>query len=125
MIYLTQQDVMLMHGILIHQFGGSLGIRDKGALEAALHRPQSGYYSDVISEAAALFESLLINHPFIDGNKRTAFAVMDTFLRLNNMRMNTNSKDAYRKILGMFEKQAVQHELIDEWLRSLCQPANK
>ena len=125
MIYLTQQDVMLMHGILIHQFGGSLGIRDKGALEAALHRPQSGYYSDVISEAAALFESLLINHPFIDGNKRTAFAVMDTFLRLNNMRMNTNSKDAYRKILGMFEKQTVQHKLIDEWLRSLCQQANK
>ena len=112
---------MLMHGVLIRQFGGSPGIRDAGALEAALHRPQSGYYPDVISEAAALFESIAINHPFIDGNKRTAFAVMDIFLRLNDMRMNTNSKDAYKKIMDMFEKKALRHELIDTWLRSICQ----
>ena len=121
MIYLTQEEVIFIHGILIHQFGGSPGIRDEGALEAALHRPQSGYYPDVISEAAALFESLAINHPFIDGNKRIAFAVMDTFLRLNDVQININSKDAHKKILGMFVKQALRHELIEEWLRSICQ----
>ena len=116
---------MLMHGILLHQFGGSPGIRDAAALEAAMHRPQSGYYPDVISEAAALFESIAINHPFVDGNKRTAFAVMDTFLRLNDMRINTNSRDAYKKIISMFESQLLRHELIDEWLRSVCQKSSK
>jgi len=72
-----------MHGVLINKFGGSSGIRDQGALEAALLRPQSGYYPDLIAEAAALFESLAVNHPFVDGNKRIAFAAMDTFLRIN------------------------------------------
>jgi death-on-curing protein len=123
--YLTQEEVVLMHGILLHQFGGSPGIRDAAALEAAIHRPQSGYYPDVISEAAALFESIAINHPFVDGNKRTAFAVMDTFLRLNDMKINTNSKDAYKKIIGMFEGQSLRHELIDGWLRSVCQKSSK
>jgi len=57
---------------LIGRFGGALGIRDRGALESALTRPQSGYYADLIQEAAALWESLSQNHPFLDGNKRVA-----------------------------------------------------
>jgi len=76
-VYLSKEDVMLMHGVLMRQFGGHFGLRDEGALEAALYRPQSGYYPDLISQAAALFESLAVNHPFIDGNKRIDFAVMD------------------------------------------------
>lgn len=72
-----------MHQVLIRRYGGASGIRDMGALEAAVFRPQSGYYDDIIWEAAALIESLTINHPFVDGNKRIAFAAMDVFLRIN------------------------------------------
>lgn len=111
-----------MHGVLIHQFGGSPGIRDIAALESALNRPQSGYYTDVISQAAALFESLTINHPFIDGNKRIAFAVMDTFLRLNGFRIQATPKTLHIKIISMFEKGELKFDFIDAWLRIICQP---
>jgi death-on-curing protein len=119
-IYPNKEDVMLMHGILIRQFGGHFGVRDEGALEAALYSPQSGYYPDLISQAAALFESLAINHPFIDGNKRIAFAVMDTFLRSNNMHIDAQSKDLYKKIIQMFEEKELRHEVVDAWLRTIC-----
>lgn len=111
-----------MHGVLIHQFGGSPGIRDIAALESALNRPQSGYYKDVISQAAALFESLAINHPFVDGNKRIAFAVMDTFLRLNGFRIHATSEALHTKIISMFEKGELKFDFIDAWLRTICQP---
>jgi death-on-curing protein len=65
--------------------GGSDGIRDLGALEAAVFRPQTGYYEDSIAEAAALFESLIQNHPYIDGNKRMALGAMDVHLRMNGI----------------------------------------
>lgn len=120
MIYLSLEDLLLMHEVLINRFGGSPGIRDKAALEAALYRPQSGYYEDLISQSAALFESLAVNHPFVDGNKRIAFAAMDTFLRLNGMRIFTNSKEAHIKIIDMFEKQEMKHQVIDAWLRTVC-----
>ena len=111
-----------MHGVLIHQFGGSPGIRDVAALESALNRPQSGYYTDVIGQAAALFESLATNHPFVDGNKRIAFAVMDTFLRLNGFHIHAKSKTLHVKIISMFEKGELKFDFIDTWLRAICQP---
>ena len=110
-----------MHEVLIRRFGGSTGIRDKDALEAALYRPQSGYYSDPISQAAALFESLAVNHPFVDGNKRIAFAAMDTFLRLNGIKINQSSQAAYKEIMNMFEKKQLRHEFIEQWLRKVCE----
>ncbi len=70
--YPTIDEVIAVHARLIARFGGSLGIRDRGALESALARPQTGYYADIIQEAAALWESLSQNHPFVDGNKRVA-----------------------------------------------------
>ncbi len=72
--YLTVADVLGMHTVLMQRYGGALGVRDPGMLEAALFRPQTGYYEDILAEAAALMESLAINHPFVDGNKRIAFA---------------------------------------------------
>lgn len=122
MLYLSIKEVMLIHGVLIHQFGGSPGIRDGAALEAALSRPQSGYYKDVINQAAALFESLAINHPFIDGNKRIAFAVMDTFLRLNGFRIHATPNNIHAKIITMFESGELKFEFIDAWLRTICKP---
>jgi len=113
---------MLMHGVLINQFGGSQGIRDIGTLEASLSRPQSGYYSDAIEEAAALFESIAINHPFIDGNKRIAFAVMDTFLRLNGFRIQATPSSLHNQIIDMFDKGELKFDFVNAWLRTICKP---
>ena len=78
--HLTVADVLGMHSVLMQRYGGAPGVRDPGALEAALFRPQTGYYEDIVAEAAALMESLAINHPFVDGNKRIAFAAADALL---------------------------------------------
>jgi len=82
-LYPSIDEVLAAHARLLALFGGIEGIRDRGALEAALSRPQSGYYKDVVEQGAALLESLSQNHPFIDGNKRTAIAVTAAFLRIN------------------------------------------
>lgn len=93
-------DILGIHAELVETFGGSEGIRDLGAVEAALFRPQCGYYADIFEEAAALFESLLINHPFIDGNKRTAWASCDVFLRINGMTLAVEPMVMYQNIIG-------------------------
>ena len=98
-LYLTTSEVLVMHSLLIRQFGGSDGVRDFGLLEAALFRPQTGYYSDIIEEAAALLESLAVNHPFVDGNKRVAFAVTDVFLRINGYEINSTSQKIYSELI--------------------------
>ena len=72
-------EVISTHAILIARLGGAAGIRDRGALESALARPRSGYYPDVIQEAAALWESLSQNHPFVDGSKRVAVTLRQHF----------------------------------------------
>lgn len=69
-VYLTVEDVLLIHVIQIERFGGSEGVRALDRIDAATARPQSGYYTDLVSEAAALWESLSQNHPFIDGGRR-------------------------------------------------------
>lgn len=118
-VYLTIDEIIMIHEILIQKFGGSSGLRDKGTLESAIFRPQSGYYKDVIEQAAALFESLAVNHPFVDGNKRIAFAAMDTFLRINGYKLSTNSKDAYANIMEMFDLKKLNFETIEAWLRKI------
>ena len=80
--FLSLDEAIAIHERLIERFGGPSGIRDKGLLESALFRPQTGYYETLPEMAAALFESLLINHPSVDGNKRMAFFATDVFLRL-------------------------------------------
>lgn len=83
--YLTVTEVLAIQRDQIGRYGGMHGLRDQGQLEAAVFGPQTGYYPDVVAEAAALWESLSQNHPFIDGNKRTAFASMYTFLAINGV----------------------------------------
>mgnify|MGYP001250087507 CR=1 FL=1 len=84
--YITIIEVLTMHKILIEGYGGSHGIRDMGALESALFRPQTGYYEDLIQEAAALWESISQNHPFIDGNKRSGAFAFIWFLKKNKVK---------------------------------------
>ena len=101
--YITTIEALALHAIGLKKYGGSTGIRDIGALESALFRPQTGYYKDIIEEAAALLESLAVNHPFIDGNKRVAFAVADTFLRINGYSIRSDSKTIYKNMNTLFE----------------------
>lgn len=110
-------ELLAIHDRLIEEFGGATGVRDGGALESALFRPQTGYYRDVIEEAAAMFESLVHNHPFVDGNKRTAFAAADVFLRMNGIVLDMDDIEAYELIVGSLEQGRLDFEHIDRWLR--------
>lgn len=116
-VYLTVVEVLAFHEVLIDEFGGATGIRDMGALEAALFRPQTGYYRDVIEEAAALLESLVQNHPFVDGNKRVGFAVMDVFLRLNGRVLDIDDLDAHAFLVTLIERHELELAAIDAWLQ--------
>ena len=97
--YLTVADILGMHAILVERYGGAPGVRDMGGLESAAYRPQSGYYTDVVEEACALLESLLINHPFVDGNKRTAFAACSVFLQINGHKIRADSDRLYAFVI--------------------------
>ena len=115
--YLTVLEVLAMHADQIERYGGSVGVRDPGQLEAALFRPQTGYYTDVIEEAAALWESLSQNHPFIDGNKRTAFAATYTFLAINGWRLTADAEATYEFLIRHYETQAFGFKALVAWLR--------
>lgn len=117
--YLTLADVLTLHSVSIKLHGGADGVRDLGALEAAIYRPQTGYYDDLIAEAAALFESIAVNHPFIDGNKRVAFAATDTFLRINGYKIDANSAQIYKKMMALFDSNTFRFEKLEPWLRSI------
>lgn len=86
-------------------------------LTAALYRPQTGYYADLIEEAAALWESLSQNHPFIDGNKRTAFATTYSFLVINGARWVADAQATEDFLLGLYEAGEFSFEPLDHWLR--------
>ena len=116
-VYITTVEVLTMHYILVERYGGSHGLRDAGALDSALYRPQSGYYEDIIAEAAALWESMTVNHPFIDGNKRIGFAVTDTFLRVNGYRITAPPHKIWRFIDGLFTKGRFEFAALEPWLR--------
>jgi death-on-curing protein len=115
--YLTVADVLGMHTVLMQRYGGLPGVRDPGALEAALYRPQTGYYKDTIEQAAALMESLAINHPFVDGNKRIAFAATDVFLRINGFKLNRKPSQIYAEIISMLDNRQLTLVNVDAWLR--------
>src|SRR5438105_15476339 len=115
--YLTVAEVLAMHTDQIERYWGAHGVKDPGLLEAALYRPQTGYYADLIEEAAALWESLAQNHAFIDGNKRTAFAAMYTFLAINGARLTSSAEEAWKFISGLYEANQFSFEKLVPWLR--------
>lgn len=115
-------EAIAIHDALIHEFGGSLGIRDEGALASAIMRPQLGYYESLIEEAAALMESLANNHPFVDGNKRTALAVSDIFLRLNDHFIDCDSVEAFEFFMRLFEMSTFRFAELLPWLEENVKP---
>ena len=116
--YLTVAEVLAIHADQIERYGGSPGIRDPGLLEAALFRPQTGYYVDLIEEAAALWESLSQNHAFIDGNKRTAFAAMYTFLAINGARLTADAAETSDFVGGLYAANQFSFDKLASWLRN-------
>ena len=115
--FLAVDEVLAIHAVLITQFGGPEGLRDPGLLESALFRPRTGYYADLAEMAAALFESLLMNHPFLDGNKRVAFFATDVFLRLNGYRLRVDADEAHRFLIGLLEGRNCDYAHLLPWIR--------
>jgi len=115
--HLSVDEVLALHERLIERFGGSLGVRDPGLLESALYRPQTGYYADLAEMATALFESLLMNHPFVDGNKRVAFFATDVFLRLNGWWLKVEAHRAHRFLIGLLERGQADYDHLLPWVR--------
>jgi death-on-curing protein len=117
-LFLSLDEVLAIHQRVIDAFGGGDGVRDLGLLESALYRPQSGYYEDLVTMAAALFESLLMNHPFVDGNKRVAFFGTDVFLRLNGWRLEVDANEAHTLLIELLRTGRCDLEHLSEWIRA-------
>jgi death-on-curing protein len=115
--YLTVAEIYAMQSRLIDLFGGLHGVRDKGAVEAAVFRPQTGYYNSLEEEAAALMESLADNHGFIDGNKRIAFSATDTFLRMNGLYLDVKADEGFEFIYGSLDRREFRFAQILDWIR--------
>ncbi|MCE2734803.1 MAG: type II toxin-antitoxin system death-on-curing family toxin [Chryseotalea sp.] len=118
-------EVEKIHEILIERFGGAKGIRDKGLLESSISRPFQTFdgqelYPHVFDKAAAIFESLITNHPFIDGNKRTAYVLMRLFLKNNQFDIYANEEEKYQFVI-----QAASGELKFDQIKSWIEKNTK
>ena len=115
--HLSLDEVLAIHARLLDHFGGAEGVVDLGLLDSALHRPRSGYYEDIAEMAAALFESLIMNHPFVDGNKRVAFFATDVFLRLNGWKLSVEATEAHAFLVGLLEGGRCDLRHLLPWVR--------
>ncbi|GAB4478480.1 MAG: type II toxin-antitoxin system death-on-curing family toxin [Elainellaceae cyanobacterium] len=123
--FLSIADVLVIHADQIDSFGGSPGVRDRGLLESALAQPQATFGSEflhatIAQQAAAYLYHLAMNHPFIDGNKRTAFAAMDAFLRLNGFLLSFTDEESYRLVIRAVEG-ALSKDEVAEILQAALQ----
>ncbi|WP_333193746.1 type II toxin-antitoxin system death-on-curing family toxin [Microcoleus sp. Pol7_A1] len=112
--------VLSIHARQIESFGGTPGVRDEGLLESALAQPQATFggqflHPEISEQAAAYLYHIAMNHPFIDGNKRTAFAVTDTFLRLNGCTLNLTDDRAYDLVMRVARGTMTKEELTTEF----------
>ena len=121
-LYLSAQQILFIHARLIDEIGGDSGIRDLGLLSSAVSRPQATFdendlYPDLFQKAAALLESLINNHPFVDGNKRAGIASTVLFLQVNGHRFSASQNDLAAFTLSV----AKGEETIDSmasWLKT-------
>jgi death-on-curing protein len=118
-VWLTRDLILAIHDEQLAEHGGAIGVRDDGLLESALARPlnRAGYGEPDVAELGALYAiAIARNHPFIDGNKRTAFAALFTFLALNGMTFEPAEVDATLTILGMAAGE-LQDDAFTAWVR--------
>jgi death-on-curing protein len=116
-LHLSVEEILVMHERLAARFGGPAGLRDAGLLDSALYRPQSGYYRDLAEMAAALFESLLMTHPFVDKKNRIAFFATDAFLRLNGWKLDVDADRARTLLIGLLEAGKSDFDHLLPWIR--------
>jgi len=114
-------EVERIHDILIESFGGATGIRDRGALESAINRPDQTFdgqelYPSPIDKAAAIFESIISNHPFIDGNKRTAYTLMRLVLMESKMDIDLGQNQKFDFIIKA-AKGEFTYDQIRTWIK--------
>lgn len=120
--YITLDEALRIHQLLIERYGGAKGVRDLGLIEAALLRPQTGYYADLLEEAAALWESLAMNHGFVDGNKRVAYACLELFLAFNGVDITADNDEIERFIYSNLEAQSFRKDVLEAWLHQNTAP---
>ena len=125
-VYLTAQQVLFIHARLIAATGGEHGVRDVGLLESAVARPRVTFdrqelYPDLFHKAAALMESLARNHPFVDGNKRTAVTAAALFLLRNGHRLETTNAELERFTLMVTNEQPPLAE-VAHWFQTNSTP---
>ena len=115
--FLSLDEVIEIHSVLIKRFGGPEGMRDTGLLESALYRPKTGYYESLVEMAAAMFELLIKNPPFVDGNKRVAFFATGIFLRLNGYKFQVEAKQAHKFLINLFESDSCDLAHLLPWIK--------
>ncbi len=121
MKYLTPQQIFAIHIQVTKRTGGSQGVRDLGLLESAVFRPQASFdgrdlYKNIFDKAAALLQSLLKNHPFVDGNKRTALASAGVFLKLNGYKLINLHKEEVEFAIKV-DNEHLELQKISSWLK--------
>lgn len=119
--FITIDQVLFIHDQMVKRFGGSFGIRDMGLIESAVARPQASFggkylYNSIFDKAAALLQSLLKNHAFVDGNKRTALTSAGLFLKVNNYTLINNHKDEVEFAVKV-DNGNLSVEEIAQWLK--------
>lgn len=116
--YPTVEEALYLHSLLIQRFGGAPGVLDQGLLESALHRPRTGYYRSLSEQGAALMQSLVMNHSFVDGNKRGAFSLTAVFLKLNGIHLSVETSDGVQFIEGTLIREGATLDTITAWIES-------
>jgi len=121
---ISTEEALKIHKLLVDQFGGSHGVRDKNSLNSALSRPfatfdQKELYPSPVEKAAAILESIVTNHPFIDGNKRTGYVLARLFLLKSGLDIESTQKDKYEMVIAV-SKGEWKFEQIKTWLTKQC-----
>jgi len=114
-------DILIIHEFLINKFGGIHGVRDHNLLQSAVARPfqtfdKKDLYKSHSEKAAALIESIVTNHPFIDGNKRTGWVLMRLYLMENGLDIRASQADKYNFVISIASNKLPFHEVVD-WIK--------
>jgi death on curing protein len=122
--FLTLAEVLILHEDQVQRFGGSSGVRDLGLLESALGQPAATFggeflHPTIADQAAAYLYHIAKNHPFVDGNKRTAFSVMDAFLRVNGSRLPLDNEQTYELVIQVAQSDISKEELTEFLKRTI------
>jgi death on curing protein len=118
---ITKEEVLLIHNQVVLLHGGANGVRDMSGLESAIARPYQGFggeefYPTCFEKGAAIGESIIMNHPFVDGNKRTGYVLMEMFLRIDGFKITAGDDELYQFVINISTGEKRFEEIV-EWLK--------